>query len=294
MAGQLTAAGAPAARAAAPEEHATDRVETALLVEGVYRRFGVDLRGFDQPRLAARLAAFIARKGIDSISSLQGRVLRDDELARETLRFVAESTGAMAADGHAFTALRCAALPVLRSASWPVIWVAECGDAELVLQLAAMLDEEALLRRALLFVTHANEDLLAATAALRIGARQLDGLEARHAKAGGKRALRDYLEGDGDAYRVRPAFRSGIVFCQYDLSSDASFRECHAIVCARPLHDFDGALQSRALEIFSSSLCNFGILQVEAPAGILHSALRRDFACVLAEQGVYRRLPAGI
>ncbi len=266
-------------------------IETDLLVECLYRRFGVDYRGFERVGLGRRLALFCQQEAIESISALQGRILREPELARAAMAFASDSPSAFLTSAIPFTALRCAALPVLRSASWPGIWIAECGDASLVIQLAAMLEEEGMLDKSQLFVTNANEDLLLQVSQLRLDAAQLAEADERHRKSGGRQPLNTYCEAHEDGVRLKPEHARNIVWAQHDLASDASFMEFHLIACQRPLRDMGPALQLRALGVFSESLCNFGILQIEPPASIAPSEIGRNFICLLAEQGIYRRSP---
>jgi chemotaxis protein methyltransferase CheR len=281
MAGALTVAG----------ESALAQLERELFVEGVYRRYGVDFRGFEAAGLSRRLDAFLAQSGIESISALQGKVLHDLDFAHQAMRYLSASASPFFTRAQCFMAMRCAALPLLRSASWPVIWVAECGDPGFVMQLAVMLEEEGLLGKTQIFVTNANDKLLAEVEALTVPAASMPERDALHLKSGGSHPLMQYCEQAGESVALRAALRETIVWGQYDLASDASFNEFHLIVCQRPLKDFDGALQRRALGLFSQSLCNFGILQVEPPSDVLGNEFAKEFTCLLGEQGVYRRLP---
>lgn len=266
-------------------------LETELFSEAAYRRYGVEFRGFDQLRLMARLERYAAQNGLKGISSLQGAMLRHPELARKAFRFASESASAFFTRPDAFMALRCAVLPLLRSATWPVVWLAECSDPAFLHQFVVMLEEEGVLGKTQLFVTNANEDVLSVAAAARIGLDAMPAREALHAKGGGKAPLSSFCEQDADGFFLRAELARRVVWSQHDLAADASFNECHLVVCQRPLPDFDPGLQKRALGLFSESLCNFGILQLEAPAGNPRHELMRDFACLLGEQGIYKRLP---
>ena len=281
MAGPLTVAG----------DGSVALLETGLFVEGLYRRYGVDFRAFEPAGLARKLDAFVAQAGIENISALQGRVLHELDFAKQVMRHLSRNTSAFFTAPQSFMAMRCAALPVLRSAAWPVIWVAECGDPGLVMQLAAMLEEEGLLGKTQLFVTSANDELLDEVGAIAVAAESMPERDERHLKGGGRHSLLDYCERKADQYQLRADLRHNIVWGQYDLASDGSFNEFHLVVCQRPLREFDLSLQRRALGLFSQSLCNFGILQVEPPSDVLGTEFARDFSCVLGEQGIYRRLP---
>ncbi len=234
-------------------------IETGLFVEALYRRYGIDFRGYRREAIGPRLAALAARTGVPDISSLQGRVLRDPVFCREAARALGAVNSEFLADESCLTALRLAVLPILRSSSWPTLWLADAGSPELLMRILAILGEEDLLRRTEVFVTTANEDVLADLAQVRTD----------HA-----------------------AMFENVMLAQYDLATDASFKEFAVIVCQRPLSDFEPELQGRALAVFAESLCNFGILQVEAPGHLLAAEFGRDFTAVLSEQGIYRRAPS--
>ena len=284
MAGPLNTAGEADAAAIA-------LLETELFSEAAYRRYGVDFRGFDKLRLMSRLDRYAAQSGLQGISGLQGAMLRNPDAARAAFRFASESASAFFTRPDTFMALRCAVLPLLRSATWPVVWLAECSDPAFLFQFVVMLEEEGVRGRTQLFATNANEDVLSVAAAARIGPEEMPAREALHAKGGGKAPLVSFCEQDADGFFLRAGLARHVVWSQHDLAADASFNECHLVICQRPLPDFEPALQKRALGLFSESLCNFGILQLEAPAGNPGHELMRDFACLLGEQGIYKRLP---
>jgi chemotaxis protein methyltransferase CheR len=267
------------------------QLEASLFAEALYRRYGVDYRGYAAAGLARKLDSLRGMAGLDSISALQGKVLHELDFARRAMRVLSASGSSALTSAACFMPMRCAALPVLRSASWPVLWLAECSDPALVMQLVVMLEEEGLLGKTQIFVTSANEELLAEVEQLALPKASIAALEALHMQGGARRALADYCEPDGEQLRLRAPLRHNIVWGQYDLASDASFNEFHLILCQRSFRDFDLQLQRRALGLFSQSLCNFGILQLEPPSELPGSGFGRDFACLLPEQGLYRRLP---
>lgn len=231
-------------------------VEAGLFVEALYRRYGIDFRGYRLDAIGPRLDALVARYGVPDISSLAGRMLRDAAACRDMVAALGAVDSQFLAGDTCMTALRLAVLPILRSSSWPTLWLADAGSPALLLRILAMLEEEDLCRRTEVFVTSASEEVLAA------------------------------ME------RQRTPLFENVMLAQYDLATDASFKEFAVIVCQRPLADFEPELQGRALALFAESLCNFGILQVEAPGHMLAAEFGNDFTAVLSEQGIYRRAPS--
>ncbi len=267
-----------------------DQLETALFLEALYRRYGADLRDFARAALKDKLDALVSRRGLDSISALQGLVLREAGVASEVLRALHGEASDFLTSAPCFMAMRCAVLPLLRSSPWPAIWLADCAGAELVLRLAALLVEEDLQRRTRLFVTSANEEVLADLLARPIGAPTMDGWDARHFLSGGKTSLRALCEAGADGWTMRAAVREHIVWGQHDLVSDGSFNEFQLVLCQRHAAQYNATLQRRVVDLFGQSLCPFGILQIELGADRGGAALARQFTTVLGEQGLYRRV----
>lgn len=266
-----------------------DALETALFLEALYQRYGADFRQFDGALLTCRLAAAVRSHGCASISALQGAVLRDAATARRTMRALSGSDSALPASVGGFMALRRAAAALLRSKPWPALWLADCADAGLLLRLTAMLEEEGIGRTARLFVTHANEDLLAGAAPVGIDAATLARWDAAHRRSGGQRPLRDYCSEHGDGFALLPDLQQRLVWGQHDLVSGASLNEFQLIVCQRPLADYTLALRRRVLALFGQSLCRFGVLQIDAPPDLNGVQFAGDFVAVDALHGVYRR-----
>lgn len=266
-------------------------LETELFAEAAYRRYGVDLRGFDREWLLERLTTFQERRMTASISTLQGDILHDSSVARAAFSFVSQNEGSFFTRPTSFMALRCAALPLLRSTAWPVLWIAECADSALLVQLVIMLEEEGLLPRTQLFVTNANEDVLSQVASLHLDVPTFLERDEQNAKGGGQAPLHNYFEQTGTGYTLQDRLRENIVWSQHDLTADASFNECHLVICQRALTHYSIDLRKRALGLFAESLCNFGILQIDSSSEPVSQDLMRDFICLLGEQGIYKRTP---
>ncbi|HEX8611520.1 MAG TPA: hypothetical protein VF800_09555 [Telluria sp.] len=277
----------------AHDANAVSAIETDLLIEALYRHSGMDFRAYRKPDIERKLALLCERAGLASMSALQGALLREPRVCQQVSRSLSNSESALFALPSTLIALRCAALPVLRAASWPSIWLAECADDKLLLQLVAMLEEEGLLAKTQLFVTSAHDALVREVAALRLTHAQMEREEERFLMAGGQRGLRAYCNEDAGGFQLKASVRANIVGSQYDLASGASFREFELIVCQRPLNCLELSSQRRAVGLFRQSLCNFGILHIDSPDDAIVSELTRDFLCVLADQGLYRLIPSG-
>jgi chemotaxis protein methyltransferase CheR len=265
-------------------------LEIALLLQALHGRTGVDFSGYEEPAFKVTLDEFVRSLGLDNISALQGRLLRDDLLGAAVVRMLGKSVDAYFADPNHLMALRCSMLPLLRSSPWPSIWLADCFDVKLAIALLVCLEEEGLREKTQVFATSSSEALLAEVNALQLSAAEMSALDEYHKRSGGRHHLREYFTESDDRFSLRPALRSGFFGCQHDIATDASFREFQAIVCARPMGQYGNELRRRALSLFSDSLCGFGILQIDLQNGYRGPPLTDCFAPVLVEQGIFRRL----
>src|SRR5260370_10469071 len=113
----------------------------------------------------------MAREGISTISTYQGRILRDETSMHRFLSIVGVSVTSMCREVDLMRCLREEVVPVLRTYPSVRIWMVGCATGEAVYSLAIMLQEEGLLRRASIYATDLNEGALAVA---RAGASPLD------------------------------------------------------------------------------------------------------------------------
>lgn len=271
---------------------AVDALEVDLLLEALYRMDGCDFRGYQRSRVTAKLHGFMRDRGLPTLSSLQGIILRDGAMRDDLLRALTVRASVMFDDASQMAALRQLAMPLLRSFAHPNIWLAECSAAEEVFSLAILLDEEGLLERCRIFVTASNDNLLQEARAGRISLSTIDESESNYRESGGKRSLGDYWaarEGEGEFVS---RLRSNITWAQYDFTTDNSFNEFQLILCRKVLPDFGASLRRRALSLFRQSLARFGILAVDHTTA---SAIEADgsfggFSALAPAEGLYRHL----
>ena len=269
-----------------------DELEIALLLEALHVQVGVDFRGYHGPAFKVKLDELVLALELDNISALQGRVLRDEALGVTVVQMLGKSVDSYFADPNHFMALRCAMLPILRSSPWPSIWLADCLDVKLAISMLILLEEEGLREKTQVFATSPSEVLLSEVNTLQLSAAEMQDLNEHHMRSGGRRALPAYFSQAGDRFSLDGALRTGFIGCEHDMSTDASFREFQTIVCARPMGQYGNDLQRRALDLFSDSLCGFGILQIDLQNGYRGPPLTDCFSPVLVDQGIFRRLAA--
>lgn len=251
---------------------AIEELETELLLEAVFQRFGYDYRAYDRGALRAKLSLAMRERGAATLSGLQEQALHDNEAASVLLRALSPAPAPLFdCVGHA-ARLRGVLAPSLRG--WPVprVWLAECAGVGEAWTLAIVLAEEGVLGKLDIHATLANEELVAGMQDACLPLAAIEEARQRHLESGGRGDLLDFFEvedgPDGQCARLRADLRRRITWSQYSLVTDASFNEFQAIVCCHALGDFGPVLRQRVLRLFHDSLARFGVLCLDGQMAV--------------------------
>ncbi|OWW19164.1 CheR family methyltransferase [Noviherbaspirillum denitrificans] len=271
-------------------KQSVEDLEIDLLLEGVYRRFGQDFRGYRREHVRRRLHALMRGAGVETVSLLQDRVMHDPASSEILLRTLSAQPAGMFDDPAYFHALREAMVPWLRSCPSPRIWVAECVAPEEVCSLAILLAEEGLHDKTQIFATAANESLLEEAKAGEFSLDRWPEYAENYRKCGGRAAFSDYCHKEHGRGVFSSVLRSNVTWAQYSLATDASFNEFQLIVCRNALAEFGAALHRRTLQLFYDSMPLFGILSVGDGEGLNWAPFVSRYKALAEGQGLYRRV----
>jgi chemotaxis protein methyltransferase CheR len=268
---------------------AVEELETELLLEAVFQRFGHDFRAYDRQALRERLARVLRLLDVRTLSGLQERVLHDGAEASRLLRaFSPSPAGLFENPGHA-SRLRTVLAPSLRGWPLPRVWIAECAGVGEAWTLAIVLAEEGVLGRLDIHATLANEELVAEHQDGWLPLAELDAARQRHADSGGTGDLSAWFEIEDGKARLQAQLRRRITWSQYSLVTDASFNEFQAIVSCHALSDFGPVLRQRVLRLFHDSLARFGVLCLDRPLAVT-DAHAGSYQAVAGERPWYKRV----
>jgi len=247
---------------------AIEELETELLLEALFQRFGHDFRAYDRPALRRRLAGAMAQQDVATLSRLQDKVLHEEAAAAAVLRALSVGPCRLFDDVAHAARLRGVLAPSLRG--WPVprVWVAECAGVGEAWTLAIVLAEEGILDRLDIHATLANEELVNAMQDAAIPLAELDAAQSRYAGSGGKGTLHAWFDIEDGQARLQARLRRRITWSQYSLVTDASFNEFQAVLCCNALADFGPVLRQRVLRLFHDSLARFGVLCLDKPLSV--------------------------
>ncbi len=236
-----------------------EAIEVDLLLEGLQRHFGLDLRGLVRPTLLRRLRRLMADEGVASISALQALVLHDEAAVERLQRALLGHRAPLFDDPDFWLAFRRKVVPDLRTHPTVRAWVASCGSGEAAWSLAMLLDEEGLLGRARIYATEAVGSILQSARSGALGTLS-DVDEARWRRAGGEGSLERHVTSASGAAEVKPHLKAAVFFAEHNLATDGPFNEFNVVLCRNVLLSFNRSLHNRVHGRLHESLGRFGVL----------------------------------
>jgi chemotaxis protein methyltransferase CheR len=267
-----------------------ERIEIDLLLEGVYRHYGLDFRGYALGSLKRRLARRMREEGTPTLSALQDKILHDEAAMERLLVALSISVTAMFRDPTFYRAFREKVVPLLRTYPFIRLWNAGCATGEETISLAIVLEEEGLLDRTRIYATDFNAGVVERARSAEFPLARMKAYTENYLKAGGTKEFSRYYTADGPVARFSPKLTQNMVFAQHNLVSDGSFNEFHGILCRNVLIYFGNPLQHRVHELFHSSLVNFGVLGLGHKETIRFTPLEDCYEAIDSREKLYRRI----
>ncbi|HEX7896543.1 MAG TPA: CheR family methyltransferase [Planctomycetota bacterium] len=241
-----------------PGEADLESIEIELLLQGIYRRYGYDLRGHDAAFVARRVARRVAEEGVETVSRLLEKLLRDSALFDRFIAELSRDDASLFSPTAFWKPFRKKVAPFLRTYPTLRLWSVEGSPAEIYS--LSILVEEDVPRNVRIYATEIHEGLVERaasgvldTGALKSGARD-------YKESGGRRGLSTFFDRDNGAAVLSPALRRKIVFATHNLSMDGPFQSFHAILARGVLSAFDDPLRERSYRFLHESLVPLGFL----------------------------------
>jgi chemotaxis protein methyltransferase CheR len=267
-----------------------ERIEIDLLLEGVYRHYGIDFRGYALGSLKRRLARRMREEGLPTLSALQDKVLHDPAAMERLMVALSISVTSMFRDPSFYQAFREKVVPLLRTYPYIRLWNAGCATGEETLSLAIVLDEEGLLDRARIYATDFNAGVVDRARAGEFPLSRMKAYTENYLQAGGSGEFSHYYTAKGPVAKFRPELMRNILFAKHNLVSDGSFNEFHGILCRNVLIYFGSTLQQRVHTLFHDSLVNFGVLGLGHKETIRFTPLEHCYEAIDSREKLYRRV----
>jgi chemotaxis protein methyltransferase CheR len=280
----------PDPEAFAPPERDLEQLEIELLLEAIYRRYGVDFRQYAQASLRRRLYRRMHAEGLRTLSQLQDRLLHEAPCMERLLLDLSINVTSMFRDPSFYAAFRQKVVPVLRTYPFTRIWCAGCSTGEEVYSLAIVLHEEGLYEKTRLYATDINEHVLQSA---RKGVFPLDRMQQytqNYIRGGGQGDFSSYYVAAYDNARFARSLTENVVFAPHNLAMDRSFNEFNAIVCRNVMIYFDKGLQDHVHGLFYESLATFGVLALGHKESIGFTRFADRYEEIDSDERIYRKV----
>jgi chemotaxis protein methyltransferase CheR len=267
-----------------------EALETELVLEGIYRHYGLDFRSYARASIQRRLWRRVYLEGLDSLTGLLECVLHDPDCMERLNLDLSIQVTAMFRDPSFYRAFRRVVVPLLATYPFVRIWDAGCSTGEETLSLAILLDEEGLLGRTRIYATDMNEPVLQRAARGIVPVEKMREYTQNYIAAGGRRSFSEYYTATGDEAQFDPRLLADVHFAQHNLVSDGSFNTFHVVVCRNVLIYFTRPLQDKVHKLFLDSLENFGILALGQRESVRFSIHADEFEELDVDERLYRRM----
>ena len=135
-----------------------DRIDQVLSV--LHNRTGMNFIHYARPSVVRRLRVFLQREGLRDLSEVPLLLERDSALTTRLVNTLTVHFTELFRDPEFFRAIREQVLPFLATYPRINIWHAGCSTGEEVYSMAILLDEVNLLRKAKIYATDLNTEVL--------------------------------------------------------------------------------------------------------------------------------------
>ena len=277
---------------AAPLTYDTEleKIEIALLLEGVNRRYGFDFRSYAYSSLRRRIWKRITAENLPNVTSLAERVLHDPIMMEKFLNDLSINVTAMFRDPSFYVTFREHVVPLLRTYPFIRIWHAGCSTGEEVYSMAMLLREEGLYDRSRIYATDINEVVLQRAKAGIFPLERMQEYTDNYMRAGGKRSFSEYYTAKYGGALFDQSLTKNVVFSQHNLVTDRSFSEFNVVLCRNVLIYFDKTLQSKVHSLFYDSLAMFGVLVLGSKETLRFMAHEECYQQLAPPEKIFRKV----
>jgi len=245
-----------------------ENLELDLLLEGMFRAYGVDARQCHRPVVEQTISEMVRATGVSTVSALLEKALHDRDYGERAASALECCHLSLFAECDFFRGFKERVVPWLRTHPFISIWIAQCGTGAEVYALAILLEEARLYERTRIYATEEKATALAHARAGVASASCLRFSGANYRTCGGTKSLSEYFEDRNGRPVVNSALRRNIIWSEYSLTTGESFNEFNLVLCCNVVRRLTPGLQRRVYKLITESLPVFGLLGLgleEAP-----------------------------
>ena len=251
---------------------------------------GYDFRDYAPATLKRRVSERMRAEKVDTISGLQERFLHDEEALRRFVFAMSTNSNRLFRAPEYFRAIRQRVVTFLRTYSFARLWFPACSTGEDVYTVLAILFEEELLDRCMLYATDLSDLALNQAREGVFEVASLEEFSNDYLMSGGRKSVSDFAEYADGKVKFHDTLARNLIFATHSLATDASLNEFHAIIARGVLPQFNKTLQYRVHNLLLQSLSRFGFVCLSSAESLHSTPYEGAFKKVDDVFPIYRRM----
>ena len=250
--------------------------------------YGYDFSDYAKASLKRRMQRLYALDQFPSFAEFRYRLRSDEVYLKRFVEEITVNVTEMFRDPSFYQVLRKEVLPTLATYPFIRIWHAGCSTGEEVYSTAILLQEMNLLKKAILYATDLNPDVLEKAKTGIFPLNTMKQYSENYILSGGMADFSTYYTSRYDYAKFNRELTDKMVFATHNLVSDGSFNQFQLIMCRNVMIYFEKRLQDRVLQLFDDSLEPLGYLALGAKETLRFSGIAAQYK-QLGKEKVWRK-----
>jgi chemotaxis protein methyltransferase CheR len=267
-----------------------EAIEVKLFLEGIFLFYGYDFREYAKGSIMRRIRQSMKDENVDTISSLQEKILHNPSCMERFLTNISINTTAMFRDPNFYLSLRKKIIPEISKLPFIRIWQAGCSTGEEAWSLAILLLEEGLYENSRIYATDMNYNVIEKARRGIFPLRVMKDYTANYIESGGKKSFSEYYKAEHESAIFQPSLQKNIVWAEHNLVTDSSFNEFHMIMCRNVMIYFNNSLQEKVHGIFHDSIPVGGFLCLGNKETINLTGYENSYKTMDEKEKIYRKI----
>ncbi len=272
--------------------HAQSEITTqqiAELIALIEKLYGFDFGNYSKASLRRRIIRIMQLQKLP-FYDLKHQLVNKTGFFQHFLEEITVNVTEMFRDPTFYQALNNQIIPYLSSYQHSKIWCAGCSSGEEAYSLAILLNEAGLRKKAFIYGTDINTEMLNEARKGIYSLRKIKSYAENYQMAGLSGSIIDHFTVLYDAATIHNELKQNTLFSVHNLVSDSVFNEFQLISCRNVFIYFENVLQERVLELFYNSLAPLGFLCLGTKETIRSEPFRKKFKVINQKENIYQKI----
>jgi chemotaxis protein methyltransferase CheR len=259
------------------------------LIDLIKKVHGFDFSHYSKASLKRRILRIMQLKKLE-FYDLKHILVNDHHFFQEFLDEITVNVTEMFRDPSFYKALNNQVIPYLSTYQHIKIWSAGSSSGEEVYSLAILMQEAGLRRKAFIYGTDINSEMLKEARKGIYSLRKIKSYAENYQYSGLKGSITDHFTIMYDAATIHSELKQNTLFSVHNLISDNIFNEFQMICCRNVFIYFETELQEKVLELFYNSLSPFGFLCMGSKETIRSDKFKKKFKVINSKENIYQKI----